>query len=254
MIQRIRIACYVSQLVCVCGFGSLLYAQDTIPIQEFPTADQVHLDRYREAALEKWTGEVTALEAKDKTETHPADSILFVGSSSIRLWEDISTDMVPYHAIQRGYGGAKWSDVAVFIDRLIAPHECRAIVYFVGNDIVGSDEDRTPAEVADLFGYVLGRVRKHHGDVPVFYVGITPCNSRFAAWPTAKAGNEAVRQLCERSPHTHFIGTESIFLDAAGKPRGEFFVQDQLHLNRDGYLRWSSAIKSQLDSVLGGAK
>ena len=40
---------------------------------------------------------------------------------------------------------------------------------------------------------------------------------------------------------------------AAGKPRPELFVEDALHLNRDGYVRWTVAIKSHLDTVLNGA-
>ena len=53
--------------------------------------------------------------------------------------------------------------------------------------------------------------------------------------------------------NTYFIGTESIYLDAQGKPRTDLFVADKLHLNREGYIRWTAAIKSQLDTVLNGA-
>ena len=162
--------------------------------------------------------------------------------------------MAPYHPIQRGYGGAKWTDVAIFADRLVTPHKFRAVVFFVANDITGGEHDQTPEEVAQLFAYVLGRVRAHSAEAPVFYVAVTPTESRFRAWKKIKAGNTLVRQLCERSKHTHFIGTESVYLNAAGQPRPELFRKDKLHLSREGYKLWAAAIKSHLDTVLDGAE
>ncbi|MEO1999558.1 MAG: GDSL-type esterase/lipase family protein [Planctomycetaceae bacterium] len=211
-----------------------------------------NIERYRAAAVQRWETAIAALEAKDRIETHPDHSILFVGSSSIRRWETIAEDLAPYHPIQRGYGGAKWSDVAVFADRLISPHEYRAVVFFVGNDISGRDTDKSPEEVAGLFAHVLRQVREHNRHAAVFYVAVTPTPSRFNAWPAIKAANTAVRDVCEQADNACFIGTESIFLDAQGNPRPELFVEDALHLNRIGYVQWAAAIKSHLDTVLNG--
>ncbi len=217
-------------------------------------SESVDVEQYRAVAVERWEAEIEKLEARDKAENHPDDSILFIGSSSIRRWEDIATDMAPYHPIQRGFGGSRWSDVAVFAERLITPHKFRGVVFFVGNDITGREGDKTPEEVAGLFAYVLGKVREHNPTAPVFYIAVTPTPSRWKAWPEAKAANTAARAVCEKSENTYFIGTESIFLDGAGEPRPELFVEDQLHQNRNGYILWTAAIKAHLDAVLDGAK
>jgi hypothetical protein len=216
-------------------------------------AEKIDIEQYRASATNRWANDIAALEARDASETHPGDAILFVGSSSIRRWETIAADMAPYHSIQRGYGGAKWSDVVIFTKRLVAPHPCRAIVFFVANDISGGKDDRTPEEVAALFANVLQTVRESHPQIPVFYIAVTPTGKRLAVWPAIREGNELVRAFCAATDNCHFIGTESLFLDTQGKPRIEFFVEDKLHLNGNGYNLWSSAIKSQLDSVLGGA-
>ncbi len=220
--------------------------------EQEPISDP-RVERYREEAVEQWEATIQRLEARDEAETHPADSILFVGSSSIRLWADIAADMAPYHPIRRGYGGARWSDVAVFAERLIEPHTFRAVVFFVGNDITGRAVDKSPEEVARLFEYVLGVVRAHNATAPVFHVAVTPTASRFAVWPQIKAANRAVQAVCDAADDTYFIGTESIYLDGEGQPHAELFLGDRLHLNREGYIRWAAAIKSHLDTVLGGA-
>ena len=64
----------------------------------------VNLEKYRVQSSKKWESEVAKLEALDQSEQHPANSILFIGSSSIRKWNDIASDMAPYHPIQRHYG------------------------------------------------------------------------------------------------------------------------------------------------------
>lgn len=236
-------------------FVVLTYTSDLALGQESTSqANAFDLKPFRDAAEKNWSEAIVELEAKDAAETHPDDSILFVGSSSIRLWDDIATDMAPYHPIQRGYGGARWTDVAIFADRLITPHKFRAIVFFVANDITGGGGDRTPAEVVSLFANVHAKTRAHDPTAPVFYIAVTPAESRFAAWPKIKAGNTLVKEFCESQPNTYFIGTESIFLGDEGRPRPELFLADKLHLNRDGYVRWAAAIKSHLDTVLDGAE
>ena len=216
-------------------------------------AETLDLTKYREASEKKWAKDMAAFDELNATEKHPADSILFVGSSSIRIWETIAADIAPYHPIHRGFGGSRWSDLAVFADRLITPHQFRAVVFFVGNDIKGGG-DRTPEEVADLFSYLHSRVRAHNPDAAIFYIAVTPTRKRWAVWPETKAANTAAREVCRREENTCFTGTEHLFIDGEGNPRTELFKEDELHLNEQGYLRWATSIKSHLDTALGGAK
>ena len=217
------------------------------------TAQAGDLEKYRAASSQKWEKEISRLEALDKAEKHPDDGILFIGSSSVRRWQDIAKDMALYHPIRRGFGGSKWSDQAIFADRLIKPHKFRALVCFVANDITGKADDKTPEEIVALFAHVWKLARAHQPNAPIFYIAVTPTQARHAVWTKTKAANSAIRKFCMSQKNTYFIGTESIYLDAEGKPRTELFVADKLHLNREGYIRWAAAIKSQLDTVLDGA-
>lgn len=230
--------------------SSIIYLAIAATVFPAVAQDGIDLETYREQSVKKWERAISGLEALDQSEKHPDDSILFVGSSSIRRWTTIAADMAPYHPIRRGFGGCEWSDVAVFADRLIKPHKFRALVCFVGNDIQGKNNDKSAKEIVSLFSHVWAKARAHQADAAIFYIAVTPTQARAAAWPKLKEANSAVRKFCMSKKNTHFIGTESIYLDAKGKPRTELFVADQLHLNRDGYIRWAAAIKSQLDTVL----
>jgi hypothetical protein len=92
--------------------------------------------------VKAWETEISKFEQLDKDVSYPEESVLFAGSSSIKLWSTLKEDMAPYPVIHRGYGGAKLSDFSVYADRLLNPHKCRAIVIFIANDIAGTEQDR----------------------------------------------------------------------------------------------------------------
>ncbi len=199
--------------------------------------------------VKAWEPEIAKFEALDKTDHYPDDAIIFAGSSSIRLWSTLARDMAPYPVIQRGYGGAKLSDFAVFADRILSPHPCRALVLFIANDITGGPLDKTPEEVRKLFLSVLKTFRRSHPETPVFWIAITPTSSRWKAWPEIKKVNELIRETCVSHKKTYFVRTESSFLNDKGEPRDELFIADKLHLNAEGYNIWSGIIRGELDKA-----
>lgn len=209
------------------------------------------LKRYRDLPeVRKWEPEIAKFDSLNKIIKYPDDAIIFAGSSSIRLWTTLADDMSPYNVIQRGYGGAKLSDFAVYAERILSPLKCRALVLFIANDITGVNNDRTPEEVRNLFSIIHKTFRKDHPGVPVFYVAITPTPSRWKAWSEISRGNELVKKWCENHPYTYFISTDTAFLNHSGEPKADLFRNDRLHLNADGYKVWSRIIKGELDRVL----
>ena len=208
------------------------------------------LKQYRDLPdVVKWEPDIARFEALDKTESYPTDAIMFAGSSSIRLWSSLMTDMYPYNVIQRGYGGARLSDFAVYAGRIFSPHKCSALVLFVANDITGGNADRSPEEVRDLFSLVHKTFRKTNPGKAVFYIGITPTRSRWQAWPAIKQSNDLIREWCEKKDNTWYIDTEAAFLNSNGEPKEELFRDDKLHLNAEGYKVWTDIIKAELDKV-----
>ncbi len=197
-----------------------------------------------------WENDIQKFEQLDRSENYPGDAVLFAGSSSIRLWTSLDRDMAPYTVIRRGYGGAKLSDFAVYAGRIISPHKCRAILLFVANDITGSKDDKSPREVGELFLNILKTIRSTHPDTPVFWIAITPTPSRWSAWTEIEKANTRIRNICEKRKNTYFISTDYAFLDEYGKPRRGLFMDDMLHLNKDGYAVWTEIIKKELMKVV----
>lgn len=200
--------------------------------------------------VKKWEAEILKFEALDSIESYPDNSVIFAGSSSIRLWENIHEDMLPYSVIQRGYGGAKLSDFAVYADRILYPHKNEAIVIFIANDISGNKSDKSPEEILRLFKNVVKTLRKKYPDSAVFWVSITPTESRWEQWPKIREANHLIMNYCRKTKNLHYIDTESFFLNEEAYPKAELFRADRLHLNSEGYKLWTEIIKAELNKVL----
>jgi len=210
------------------------------PIKKYQTLPEV----------KAWENDIQKFEQLDKSDKYSENAILFAGSSSIRLWTTLEKDMAPYPVIQRGYGGAKLSDFAVYAKRIFDPHQCRAVVIFIANDITGTPQDKSPDEVASLFSNMLKTIRATHPKTPVFWIAITPTASRWKVWPQIQTVNNKIQKICENQKNTYFIKTDYAYLNDKGLPITEYFRDDKLHLTEKGYSVWTEIIKKELNMVL----
>lgn len=176
--------------------------------------------------------------------------LLFVGSSSVRRWEDFARLYSDYGPVQRGFGGGQLSEVARFSDTLVAPHDPRAIVVFAGaNDV--SIFGVEPAVVVDRFRCLRQRVaRDLDARRPIFFVGILPTPDRWEGWAEATEINDAIRELAASDPGVHYVDMPAAFLATGQPPDASLFVEDQLHLNADGYALWNQVLRAAVEAVL----
>jgi len=119
-------------------------------------------------------------------------------------------------------------------------------VVFVANDIAGGDDDRTPREMFLLYRSLTEQIRDRSPGTPVFWIETTPTPSRWHVYPLAGKANLRISKYCESNSDLYFTGTYEAFLNNDGLPDSLLFVQDMLHLNRDGYRRWARIIKQSL--------
>ncbi len=230
-------------IVCCLILPSTLSAQEV----NDPLAD------IRAAAVE-WESEIVKLEEANNEKVAGPEQILFLGSSSIRLWYSIDKDLPNRQSVRRGYGGARFSDLAVYIDRLIAGHDPQAIVIFVANDISGNAErDISPERVLELARFSFERIRKSLPGTPVYFIEITPTPSRFTHWGKISQANNLLNEMTDEHEGCFFIQTADKYLDENGKPKPELFVADGLHQNAEGYALWASTIEAALQKYLDSA-
>src|SRR5690606_31638453 len=96
----------------------------------------------------RWEKAISAFEEQDRKSPPPKGAVLFVGSSSIRLWN--LEKSFPHHStINRGFGGSQIADSVHFADRLILKHEPKVIVSYAGDNDISAK--KSPERVASDF-------------------------------------------------------------------------------------------------------
>jgi lysophospholipase L1-like esterase len=197
---------------------------------------------------ERFSAEIAAFEAWDRQNSAPQDAVLFVGSSSIRMWQ--TAECFPdIPVINRGFGGSHASDVIQFADRIVLKYKPRTIVYYAGdNDIA----DGKPAEqVADDFQRFVDTVRVKLPDTKIIYLPVKPSLARWRLWPVMQQTNSLVKQLIAGDPHVTYVDTATAMLGPDGKPRPEIFREDGLHMNAKGYRIWTDLLRDELATAHG---
>lgn len=215
----------------------------------FASCNRVLVEQYIHAEeVLRWEETIAVFDSLNQVEASDAGTLLVTGSSSIRLWDSIQTDLAPYQVMQRGYGGARLNDYNYYADRIIKEQQFKAIVVFIANDICCDQGNRSPEEVLELFKVLVKQIRERNPDTPVCWIEITPTASRWHLNTEIREANALIRDYCEKQSDLNFVPTYEHFISAGGVPDSTLFRSDELHLNRDGYKLWSGIILEALNS------
>lgn len=193
----------------------------------------------QEPAADKWEKTIAGFEAADKTSPPPTDAVVFVGSSSIRLW-DLKASFPGVAAINRGFGGSQMSDAVKYAGRIVTPYKPRAIVLYEGDNDLAAKE--TPEQVAADFEAFLKLIRADLPRAPLVVIGCKPSPKRWAIIEQQRELNRLLAERCEKDGHATFVDIEKPMLGADGQPKADLFREDMLHLNAEGYALWTSLV------------
>jgi lysophospholipase L1-like esterase len=191
------------------------------------------------ARQDKWAKEMAAFEEQDKKD--PAfGGIVFVGSSSIRLW-DLEKSFPEMPVLNRGFGGSEIPDAVSHADLLVIRHKPRTVIFYAGdNDIANG---HSPQQVFDDYKAFVTKVRAALPETRIAFIGIKPSLQRWALIDKIRAANALVRTFAETDDHLGYIDVDGPMLGWDEKPRKELFVADGLHMTPKGYEVWTALVR-----------
>lgn len=194
----------------------------------------------------RWESDIQRFEAWDAQNAWPRDGVLFVGSSSIRMWQTReSFDDLP--VLNRGFGGSQIPDVLHFLDRIVLKYRPAVIVFYCGdNDIAAG---RRPEQVLGDWRTFVDRVRGVLPHTQIVYLGIKPSGARWNLWPEMDRANRLIREHCDADRRLWYVDTATPLLKD-GRPGDALFLADRLHLSPAGYRRWTRVLRPVLDGIL----
>ena len=192
----------------------------------------------------QWENDMKAFEAADAKQMPPRGGIVFIGSSSIRMWTDLAADFPDKKVINRGFGGSQIVDSTHFADRIVVPYQPKMVVMYAGdNDL---NDGKSPEQVFADYQAFVEKIRAKLPKVRVAYIAIKPSPSRAALMPKAAKTNELIKNYSTKKRDLVYIDICTPMLGADGQPRRELFLRDMLHMNRSGYEVWKKAVAEYL--------
>jgi len=191
----------------------------------------------------RWQKDIATFQAMDVTNRPPTDCVVFVGSSSIRLWKTLAQDFPGLPVVNRGFGGSQLADSVKYAEEIITPyHPRQVVIYAGGNDI---NAGKAPELV---FGDFVALVKKIHAQAPqakIAYISSAPNPARWAQVEKVRKLNSLIGNYCRRHGCT-FIDVFPLMLGADGLPKPDIYVADRLHMNTNGYAIWRQAVGPHL--------
>jgi hypothetical protein len=194
-----------------------------------------------------WEFQIRAFEKADQLRPPEPGSIVFTGSSSIRLWRTLERDMAPLRVLNRGFGGCHLAHVNYYFERVILPYRPRAVVLYAGENDLGALSRKTPEAVFEDFKLLVRMVQETLPGTRVYFLAIKRSPFRRRRWAAMDQANRHVREFAANCNGVAFIDTCTPMLDAAGRPRQEFLPWYRFHLTTNGYKLWASIVKPMLE-------
>lgn len=189
---------------------------------------------------ETWAKEIAAFEDADAKDPPPQGAVLFVGSSSIRLW-DTAKAFPEAETINRGFGGSQICDSTYFADLLVVKHRPRAIIFYAGDNDIASGKSAEQVHV-DFLAF-LRKVRASLPETPIVFISIKPSIARWKLAEEMQVANMLIAAECENFEELKYVDVWPAMLDDQGQPRKDIFREDGLHMNEAGYALWNELLK-----------
>ena len=190
-----------------------------------------------------WEPAIRDFEEQDKVHPPKPGCIVFAGSSSIRFWDTLISDMKPLDVINRGFGGSEFSDLDLLANRIVVRYRPRAVVVYEGDNDLAEGSSKTPEMVAsDLRKFV----QIVHGALPdtwIYILAIKPSKLRSNQWPQMKAANKQMQDYAAGEERVEYIDIATPMFDANGNLPRDLFKSDGLHPTPKLYAMWTAIIK-----------
>jgi len=184
----------------------------------------------------KWEQTIKGFESLDAKTPSPRGAVLLVGGSNARRWTDVDEYFPKHRIINRGFGGARLTEILHFADRIILPYAPKVILFNAGGNDLGAGS--TPAQVRESAEALVTTIHANLPDTRIYFLGL-PYIRQASTNPELRASisgmNEQLAKLGEKEAKVSFIDLAPAFLDDSGEFQPDLFVEDGTHFSPRGY-------------------
>lgn len=199
--------------------------------------------------IERYEDEIENFRRFDNRNTLAKNSILFIGSSSIRYWET-SKAFPDLPIINRGFGGASIPEIIYYYDDIIKKHSPSILIVYCDIDV---EQGKSPSSTVDAFKELVNKVKT---DFPQTQILILSMKSTFIDEILGKdvrknkiITNDKLNEYCNDEKNLHFVDITNTMLNSDGGLRSDIFLSDGMHMNPLGYTLWNPVIRKEINGL-----
>tara|TARA_B110000977_G_C11088852_1_gene495921 strand:+ start:722 stop:1369 length:648 start_codon:yes stop_codon:yes gene_type:complete len=167
-------------------------------------------------------------------------TIVFTGSSSIRMWLSVS-DLAPENTIiNTGFGGSQARDLWRHKEALIIqfqPHQ--VFIYEGDNDLYAGVK---PRKIKRITKKIIRAIHTKNKQTQIVLIAAKPSISRWDLKIKYERLNGLFKQLVSKKEHLVYADVWNPMLKEGALDKS-LFISDGLHMNQKGYDIWKTVLK-----------
>nr|WP_299069727.1 SGNH/GDSL hydrolase family protein [uncultured Allomuricauda sp.] len=171
------------------------------------------------------------------------ETIVFTGSSSIRMWDDLQERFPDIQIANTGFGGSQAKDLERYQDELILNYKPKKVFIYEGDNDINAKQK--PKAILGTFERILDNLHQKNPDLEIVLISAKPSISRWHLRGKYKRFNKKLNKLATERTKVSYTDVWNIMLNKR-KLKKELFIEDGLHMNKKGYDLWYSVLKGNV--------
>jgi lysophospholipase L1-like esterase len=189
----------------------------------------------------RFEGEVETIQKKyDTVFDVSQETIVFTGSSSVRIWQDLQDRFPDHQIVNTGFGGSQASDLSYYMYDLILRFNPKKVFIYEGdNDIFAK---KKPNTIRKDLQQIMGGIQRNDSTTQIVIIAAKPSIARWKLKRKYKRLNRKLERLADDDPSVEYADVWDPMLDDR-KVKQDIFIEDGLHMNDKGYDIWYNVLK-----------
>lgn len=189
-----------------------------------------------------YLNEVNAITAKyDTIWDINRETIVFTGSSSVRLWKNLEQSFPNHQIINSGFGGSQSTDLLYFLNDLVFAYNPKKVFIYEGDNDLWAK--KRPNQVLDTTEEIIRRIKAHNQSTQIILIAAKPSISRWKIRGKYIRLNRKFKHLANKDILLDYVDVWHPMLNNK-KLIPDIFIEDGLHMNQKGYDIWYKAMKN----------
>ncbi|MEO9513855.1 MAG: GDSL-type esterase/lipase family protein [Flavobacteriaceae bacterium] len=183
-------------------------------------------------------------ERVDSTWVSSEETIIFTGSSSIRMWHDLQKRFPNVQIANTGFGGSQAKDLALYQNELILNYAPKKVFIYEGDNDINAKQ--RPKVIIQTLEEILDNLHQKIPNLEVVLISAKPSISRWHLRGKYRRFNKKLNTLALKRDKVSYTNVWNIMLSGR-KLRKDLFIEDGLHMNSKGYDLWYQVLKNHVN-------